>query len=87
MDVVAVWLEEVVDCLVVAAVVGSLDAPLCVGEGVGAAMTVVSDLEHSSGLDTETFLSLLEGPGDPGSSTDELISRKDMLSNYSGFEV
>ena len=57
------------------------DAPLPRdGEGEGAATTVVSDLEHSSGLDTETFFSLLllAGPGEPGSSTDELISRTDL---------
>ena len=63
------------------AAIGGPDSPLPrVGEGEGAATTVVSDLEHSSGLDTETFFSLLllAGPGEPGSSTDELISRTDL---------
>ena len=66
------------------------DAPLPrVGEGEGAATTVVSDLEHSSGLDTETFFSLLllVGPGDPGSSTDELISRTDLCTQGSKLNI
>ena len=66
------------------------DAPLPrVGEGEGAATTVVSDLEHSSGLDTETFFSLLllAGPGEPGSSTDELISRTDLSTQASKLNI
>ena len=66
------------------------DAPLPRdGEGEGAATTVVSDLEHSSGLDTETFFSLLllAGPGEPGSSTDELISKTDLCTQDSKFNI
>ena len=66
------------------------DAPLPRdGEGEGAATTVVSDLEHSSGLDTETFFSLLllAGPGEPGSSTDELISKTDLCTQGSKFNI